>query len=90
MAGKGILQTGWLAGRGNPWGLVREGLQDLLFQLHSHQDVEMVSKQAIGVSIHNRLEMLYIQIQKVMVITFLDEDIPAVDAAIVDMVPGAV
>ena len=50
----------------------------------------MVSKQAIGVSIHNRLEMLYIQIQKVMVITFLDEDIPAVDAAIVDMVPGAV
>jgi hypothetical protein len=57
-----------------------------LFRFDPYQQVKMVAQQTKRKSFCHRLDMFRVQVQKVLVISFFDEDILAVYSAIKYMV----
>jgi hypothetical protein len=54
------------------------------------QEVKVVSQQTIGIRIGYRLDVLGVELQKIAVVAFLDKDVFAIVATVVDMIILAV
>jgi hypothetical protein len=54
------------------------------------QEVKVVSQQTIGIRIDYRLDVLGVESQKIAVVAFLDKDVFAIVAMVVDMIILAV
>jgi hypothetical protein len=52
--------------------------------------MKMISQQAVGKSIRNGNNMFFVQFQEILVVAFLNENILAIRAAVVDVIIGIV